>query len=87
MVASFEMENWDLGTLRIFAPIVRSPQQLDEIVVLSFAVMDYLRVIIRSTGGVQHRPGASSGGRNDAQFWMNMAIAQQAQNQQNGGGW
>ncbi|PSR75246.1 hypothetical protein BD289DRAFT_457252 [Coniella lustricola] len=84
LVASFEMDNWDRGTLRVFAPIVRTPQQLDEMVVLAFAVMDYLRVVVRSTGGVQRRPGA--GGNNNQQFWMTMALSQQAQNQQAGGG-
>ncbi|KAF3763118.1 hypothetical protein M406DRAFT_356936 [Cryphonectria parasitica EP155] len=79
-VASFEMENWDFGVLSVHAGVVRSQQQLDEIVVLSFAVMDYIRVVIRSTGGVQKRPGG--GNNNDKQFWMTMALSQQAQNQQ-----
>lgn len=79
-VASFEMDGWDLGTLRILAGIVGTQEQLDELVVLSFAVMDYFRVIVRSNGGVQRRP--VMGGGNDQQLWMALALNQQAQNQQ-----
>lgn len=42
-VASFEMDDGDRGTLEIVAGIVRTVEQLDELVVMSYAMMDQMR--------------------------------------------
>lgn len=46
-VASFEMNDFDHGSLEIAVAVPRTLEQLDELVIVSFAVMDHYREVLR----------------------------------------